>query len=397
MREVAVVYFPSYHPDPLYETWYGPGWSEWELMKRARPLFPGHEQPKIPTWGYFDESDPSVMARQIDLAADHGVTCFLFDWYWYGGQQFLHGALERGFLHAPNRERLKFCLIWANHTWGVFPACRDIFRGPTGAERGTFGQALAYDRPLLPIRHSMEDCERVARFCVEHYFHHPNYLTIDGKPVFSFWHWSELAADLGGTAAVAEAFGRMRSITRAAGFPGLHIMVNIANYENEHTVHCWWPGLIDDVKAAGGDSVYGYNAARTPAFPKLTDDWPVRPYEDVIATHRELFSRCENRGLPFHPVATVGFDNTPRWHPGAALPVDFRTHHYEPIVTGNTPERFGVTVRAALDSIERCGGGSRMLIVNAWNEWTEGCHLLPEKRYGTGYLEALRNAVSNRG
>ncbi len=391
--DITAVYFPSYHPDALYTKWYGPGWNEWRLMEQGRPLFPGHEQPKLCTWGSFNEADPYWMERQIDLAADHGVTCFLFDWYWYGGQQFMHRALEDGFLKARNRHRLKFFVMWANHTWGVFPACRDIFRGPTGTERTTFGQALAYDRPLLEIKHTLADLERVAQHCVRHYLHEPNYLRIDDQPVFSFWRWEELEVQLGSVAAVAEGFERMRAVARAAGFPGLHIMVNVANYENPETRHCWWPALIDRVKAAGGDSVFGYNVSRTAGHPTLTNAEPVVAYADVQASHRELFPLCENRGLPFHPVATVGFDNTPRWHRGATLPVDFRKLNYEPIVRDSTPAAFGQVVTDALDCLQRSGGAPRMLILNAWNEWTEGCYLLPDQRHGTGYLEALAAAV----
>lgn len=43
--EVAVYYFPQYHPDPRNDAWHGHGWTEWELMKLARPRFPGHRQP----------------------------------------------------------------------------------------------------------------------------------------------------------------------------------------------------------------------------------------------------------------------------------------------------------------------------------------------------------------
>ena len=86
--EIFAIYFPSWHPDRHYEKWYGKGFSEWELLKTTRPLFEGHRQPKKPLWGYFDESSPEMMARQIDLAADNGITGFLFDWYWYGGEQF---------------------------------------------------------------------------------------------------------------------------------------------------------------------------------------------------------------------------------------------------------------------------------------------------------------------
>jgi hypothetical protein len=440
--ETVAVYFPSYHRDPLNDRWYGEGWSEWRLMEQARPLFPGHEQPKLCTWGSFDEADPAWMEKQIDLAADHGITSFLFDWYWYSGQKFMHRALEEGFLKARNRHRLKFFAMWANHTWGVFPACREIFRGhhpstphdlrltphdsrltphdsrltphdsrltphdsrltphdsrltPHDSPSTTSeGQALAYDKPLLEIKHTQADLLAVAEYCAEHYFHESNYHCVDGKPIFSFWRWEELEIQLGGVAGVAAGFEAMRAVARRHGFPGLHIMVNIACYENDQTLHCWWPKLVERIKEAGGDSVYGYNVSRTHGFNALTDAYPVASYEDVLQSHRELIRLCENRGLPFHPVATVGFDNTPRWHRGATLPVDFRKLHYEPIVVGNTPERFGEAVRIGLESIRRCGGGDRMLLVNAWNEWTEGCYLLPDQRHGNGFLEALRDEVS---
>ncbi len=396
--ETVAVYFPSYHPDPLNERWYGKGWSEWRLMEQARPLFPGHQQPKPCTWGSFDESDPAWMERQIDLAADHGVTSFLFDWYWYSGQKFMHRALEEGFLKSRNRNRLKFFVMWANHTWGVMPACREIFRGHIGADGKTLkdGQALTYDKPLLEIKHTQADLVTVTEYCAEHYFHEPNYHMIDGKPIFSFWRWEELETQLGGVDAVAAGFEAMRAVARRQGFPGLHITVNIANYENDQTLHCWWPQLVERIRKAGGDSVYGYNVARTYGFKSLTDASPLVPYEDVLKSHEELFRLCENCGLPFHPVATVGCDNSPRWHRGATLPVDFRNLHYEPVVVGNTPELFGECVRLCLESIRRCGGGDRMLFINAWNEWTEGCHLLPDTWYGNGYLEALAEKLNAR-
>ena len=414
--EVTAIYFPSYHRDALNDQWYGPGWNEWRLMEAAQPLFAGHEQPKLCTWGAFDEADPAWMERQIDLAADHGITTFLWDWYWYSGTKFLHRALEEGFLKARNRHRLKFFIMWANHTWGVFPACRGIFRGPGGAIGGcpapaavdpaalaTFseGQALAYDKPLLEIKHTLADLERVAEYCAAHYFHEPNYSQVDGRPIFSFWRWEELATQLGGVAGVAQGFERMRSVARRHGFPGLHIQVNIACYEGPETRHCWWPALADRAREAGADSVYGYNVARTHGYPTIPNALPVVPYDDVIASHHELFRLCENRAIPFHPVATVGFDNTPRWHRGVKLPVDFRKHFYEPICIGNTPAKFRLALEAALASLDRQAKNStdktpRMLLINAWNEWSEGCQLLPTTQHGSGYLETLKRVLDGR-
>src|SRR5262245_29790739 len=104
--EVAAYYFPQFHRDRHNDLWHSPGWTEWELVRAARPRFPGHRQPIRPAWGYFDQSDPVWAAREIELAADHGISCFLFDWYWYEDGPFLAAALERGFLGAPNRDRL---------------------------------------------------------------------------------------------------------------------------------------------------------------------------------------------------------------------------------------------------------------------------------------------------
>lgn len=392
--EVTAVYFPSYHRDEWYDRWYGDGWNEWRLVEQGRPLFPGHQQPVTSAWGPFDEADPRWMERQIDLAADHGITCFLFDWYWYGGRKFLYRALEDGFLQARNRQRLKYFVMWANHTWGVFPACRDIFRGDSERVREVYGQALAYDKPLLEITHTQADLERVAQYCVDHYFADANYLRIDGKPVFSFWHWTPLETSLGGPDGIAEGFERMRRVARRAGYDGLHIQVNIACYEGPDTYLCWRPGLTDLVRRCGGDSVFGYNVARTTGYAALTNERPLVPYADVVASHAELFRRCENLGLPFHPTVTLGFDNSTRWARDTTLPVDFRKLGYEPIVADNTPALFQQALREALASLER-SGESTMLILNAWNEWTEGNYLLPDTRQGLAYLEALRAVLQD--
>ena len=77
---VASYYFANYHPgDPRNTKLKGERWNEWELVKAAKPRFPGHHQPNVPLWGYVDESDPKVRAMKITAAADHGVGAFIFD------------------------------------------------------------------------------------------------------------------------------------------------------------------------------------------------------------------------------------------------------------------------------------------------------------------------------
>ena len=49
--EAVAFNFPNYHPCPNQEKYSGKGWTEWELMKRAKPMFEGHLQPKYPFMG----------------------------------------------------------------------------------------------------------------------------------------------------------------------------------------------------------------------------------------------------------------------------------------------------------------------------------------------------------
>ena len=180
--QVAAYYFPQYHRDPRNDRWHGPGWTEWALVRAATPRFPGHQQPKVPLWGYEDEADPAVMARKIDAAADHAVDTFIFDWYWYDGAPFLNGALDEGFLGAPNNDRLQCALMWANHDWiSIFPRAHDTT-----------------PRVLAPGATSRPQFEAAVEYMIERYFAHPSYWRIDGKPYFSIYELMTFVRGLGG-------------------------------------------------------------------------------------------------------------------------------------------------------------------------------------------------------
>ena len=92
---VAAYYFPNYHTgDPRNDLNKGKNWSEWELVKAAKPRFPNHQQPKVPEWGFSDEKDPKVMAKKIEAAVSHGIDCFIFDWYMYEDGPFLNRCID---------------------------------------------------------------------------------------------------------------------------------------------------------------------------------------------------------------------------------------------------------------------------------------------------------------
>ena len=113
---VAAYIWPSCHDDPMgREVLWPDGTGEWEIIKKGNPRFPGHYQPKVPLWGYELDNDPKVMERWIDLATDHGVNTFIFDWYWFNNGPFLESCLNDGFLKAPNNRKMNFYIMWADH------------------------------------------------------------------------------------------------------------------------------------------------------------------------------------------------------------------------------------------------------------------------------------------
>src|SRR6185295_2144893 len=187
---VASYYFGNYHPgDPRNVKMKGAGWSEWELVKAARPRFPGHPQPKVPQWGYGDESDPRVMAQKIAAAADHGIDAFIFDWYYYDDGPFLDRPIDVGFLQAKNNRRLKFALMWANHDW------QEIQPYKRGAP----------PKLLFPGKVTQATFERLCDHVIKDYFLHPSYWRIDGRPYFSFYDLSKLLDNFGSVEATRAA------------------------------------------------------------------------------------------------------------------------------------------------------------------------------------------------
>ncbi len=151
------------------------------------------------------------MARKIAAAADHGIDVFLFDWYYYDDGPFLERGLDEGFLGAPNNDRMKFALMWANHDWV------DIH--PAKLRRDSAGAAA------LPRRgRRRATSTRITDLVIERYFKHPSYWLIDGCPYFSIYELHTLIEGLGGIEATRRGAGRASERkVKAAGFPDLHL------------------------------------------------------------------------------------------------------------------------------------------------------------------------------
>jgi hypothetical protein len=367
--EIAAYCFPQWHPDPRNDKWHGFGWTEWELVKTAVPRYPGHRQPIEPAWGCFDESDPAWSEREIDLAADHGLTAFIYDYYWYEDGPFLNGALDKGFLHAPNRQRLKFALMWANHNWHNWHPIR-------------LNDNAWHDAMLVDGTITAEGFARFTAKVINEYFVQPNYLRLEGKPYFSIYDLANFIKGFDGLEGAGHALDRFREAVRKSGSTDLHLNAVVGRFGASYP-------LKEIVRKLGIDSVTSYNWYDH--YPIHTDSFPQGSYEKAMLANAAAWPLVgKEYGAPYIANVTTGWDSSPRCCPTDGY--ENRGYPWLPILEGNTPEMFSRALQMMKDYLAETKPKLPLFTINAWNEWTEGAYLLPDKFDGLGRLEMLKRA-----
>ena len=375
---VACYTCPLWHASALFDRQYGPGWTEYVLMRGARPWFAGHHQPRAPLLGALDERDPATWRRYIELATGHGVDVFIWDWYWYDDEPALHEALEDGFLRAPNVSDVQFAVMWTNHPWlSLFPTVH-------GDGSRSFPHACDAPDRIETVRRSMT-------YVISRYLHLPNYWQIEGKPVIVVFDASRLER-LFGVADVCSLLDEFRDTARALGHEGIHFHVDCV------MPVAWASGsskeAVGDIAAMGFDSYGLYNSTIVAGVRRpLEEELPRYGVlaADVVATIWPELDAIST--LPFLPAVSPGWDAAPRHN---QLP---RTGHGNRsewpgtlVVVDETPGAFEALVCAARAFLAS-STGPKIMTVGCWNEWTEGQYILPDTRLGYGMLKALARGL----
>ncbi len=363
--DIAAYIWPAYTGnEPRTRMFWPEGMGEWQSVKNSVKKTPEHNWPRKPLWGYVNEADPYVMEMEIAAAADHGVNVFIYDWYWYDRRPFLEQCLNDGYLKAKNNERVKFYLMWANHsvnnTWDI--------RLSHDPDNLIWDGAV--DRP---------EFEKICRRLIDNYFSHPSYYKIDGAPVFMIYDFNNLSRGLGGLENTRQALEWFRAQVVKAGFPALHLQLTMwsENSINLSGVDSTATGTTRNiVSVAGFDSMSHYQ------FVHFTDI--DRDYSAILEDVKAEWSRIDNDYcIPYFPHVSVGWDNNPRFQA-------FRGG----IVKNNTPENFEVGLCMAKAYADSHPMQQPLITINSWNEWTETSYLEPDDLYGYGYLEAVKRVFS---
>ncbi len=357
---VAAYIWPSCHDDPLgREKLWSEGTGEWEVIKKGDPRFAGHYQPRQPLWGYELDNDPKVVEKWIDVAVDHGVNVFVYDWYWYEGGPYLESALNDGFLKAKNNGKMQFYIMWANH---------DVKYNYWNVHRYKDNTDILWNAKV-----DWENYTIIVERVIKQYFKQPNYFKINGEPVFSIFSIGKLLESFNNSPEEArKALDYFREEVKKAGFPGLHIQWNQGggSVMSEEAA----AKFVSNVKTMGFNSIAMYNMGG------LNEDYLVYGANSIKI--REQMDALLD--VPVFPCVSIGWDDTPRFPAKGMKDVV----HYH-----NTPQSFATLLSKAKLYADKHPEQPKLITINAWNEWVEGSYLLPDMLNGFGYLEAVKEVI----
>jgi lipopolysaccharide biosynthesis protein/GT2 family glycosyltransferase/tetratricopeptide (TPR) repeat protein len=344
-------YLPQFHPIPENDEWWGTGFTEWTNVTRARPLFRGHRQPRLPSdLGYYDLRLPEAREAQAKLARKFGLAAFCYYYYWFDGRRVLERPLSE--VLASGKPDFPFMIFWANEPW----------------TRNWDGENSDV---LLPQSYEPGWATRFARD-VAPLLRDQRYFRLNGTPMLLIYRIAHIPN-------AAAAIHELRTALLYGGIPKVHLAAA-------------WVYFRDDGELPADPGVFGLDAyfefpphmgaaqSVQPLPPELHKGFQGCLFDYNRTVTAALARLKEPVAGRRHRSVMAGFDNTAR-KPASAY-----------IYYGATPTNFRRWLRGTILH-ERHHNGERVVFINAWNEWAEGTYLEPDREFGRGWLEALASAA----
>lgn len=355
--KIIALYLPQFYNIKENSEWYGDGFTDWVAVKEAKPLFSGHNQPKIPlNDNYYNLSCIETIKWQAKLAKEYGIDGFCFYHYWFDSQtKLLEKPAE--LLLAHKEIDITFCFSWANESWKR--TWNNVSKGNVWCDKYDGEQKKnVKDKGLLAKqRYGREkEWQKHIEYLIP-FFKDKRYLRINGKPVLCIYQ----PCDIPCMKAMLEIWNQN---LKKEGIEGVHLIG--ASY-GENYSH---------------DVDISYNHEPGTAFQKCRKakkcarNQEGTEFFDYDTIWSYILKEISGGMLS---CALVDFDSSPR------------KGYKSIIVRGSNPQKFGQYFSNFLE--KNIHMGNELVFINAWNEWGEGMHLEPCEEFGYGYLEAVKASV----
>jgi 2-polyprenyl-3-methyl-5-hydroxy-6-metoxy-1,4-benzoquinol methylase len=340
-------YLPQFHPIPENDAWWGKGFTEWTNVTKGHQLFEGHYQPHLPAdFGFYDLRLREVRHEQIACAKKFGIDAFCFHYYWFAGRRILERPVDE-FL-GDQQADIKFCLCWANENWtrNWDASEREVLI----AQHYSPANDIAFIESLLP------------------FFRDRRYLRVDGDPVLVVYRPQQIP-DAKATV------GRWRRVCRDAGIGNIHLVAALT--------HGNW-----DYESLGFDAGVEFPPHDPGVRNRRNEVNAFDPIEGLVVRYSDVAERYlghDYRRRLIYRGVYPSWDNTARMSGKGLVTLDATPENYERWLN-----------RATIRTLLERKPPQRLVFINAWNEWAEGCHLEPDQRYGFGFLEATLRVKQRR-
>lgn len=363
--KILAMYLPQYHEIPENNQWWGKGFTDWVSAKSAEVLYPGHIQPRVPlNDNYYDLSRVEDIRWQVALAKAHNVYGFGIYHYWFSSQ--LSVMKTPAELLLANKDiDMPFFFAWDNCSW---VRTWSKFKHNTNAWSPKYDQGQNGPEILAELVYGDESDWKIHYDYLKQFFQDPRYIKIDNKPMFIFWNYNNKEV-------MAKMFAYWNKLAQADGFDGVYIISRVNPYDS----------------MGGLDGLFNYEPMftawqnknlATRVWYKVVEKFrkkeklTIYSYDTVWKSILRFAEHCKDPKVMFGGF--VDYDDSPRRGKRGK------------IVIGGTPEKFKKYLSALLKISN--SKQKEYVFLTAWNEWGEGAYLEPDTRFGTGYLEALKEA-----
>lgn len=348
---VIAFYLPQFYPTPENDKWWEPGFTEWTNVAKAKPLFKGHYQPRIPQeLSFYDLRVPAVREKQAELAREAGIEGFCYWHYWFGEGKRLLSDVFKEVVESGNPD-FPFCLCWANHSWYAKTWDANI-PDKLLIEQKYLGEKdyIAHFNEMLPA------------------FKDKRYMrTSDGRLIFGIFDFDHF----GDFSVFKKTWNKLAKENDLVGFEFFAFIQGkkrLANYKE---------GLFDRIVYDALNDTF--NSHKDNLLHKLWErlkgklNIPVKlaDYADYVEIALKRF-----KDLPqVTPCIDPMFDHSPR------------SKNRGIILTNNNPQKWGKLCQKTMDTVVSNNDKENFLFIKAWNEWGEGNYMEPDCKFGRAYIE----------